>query len=109
MDRKETLVKELQQFAERISKVYPLKKMILFGSQATGKATKHSDVDLLLVSEKFRKQRLLQRSPPLYLQWDLDYPVDFLCYTSEEFKKKKKQIGIVQQAVKEGVDLTAMA
>ena len=109
MGHKGALVKELQHFAGRISKEYPLKKMILFGSQVTGKAGRDSDVDLILVSEKFRKQGILKRSPPLYLQWDLDYPVDFLCYTPEEFLKKKKQISIVQQAVKEGIEITAMA
>ncbi|MDP3640069.1 MAG: nucleotidyltransferase domain-containing protein [Nanoarchaeota archaeon] len=109
MGRKEALVKELQQFAQHISKDYPLKKMILFGSQVTGKAGRDSDVDLILVSEKFRRQSILKRSPPLYLQWDLDYPVDFLCYTPEEFVKKKKHIGIVQQAVKEGIEITAQA
>gem|GEM_PF-4438397 len=28
-----------------------------------------------------------------------------LCYTPEEFEEKKKEIGIVRQAVEEGIDL----
>ena len=77
--------------------------MVLFGSRAWGKPNKHSDVDLILVSEKFRRKRWLNRSPDLYMMWDLKYPVDFLCYTPEEFERKKKQFGIVQQAVKNGI------
>jgi len=107
MDRKKTLIAELQQFAQNISKDYPLTKMILFGSQATGRVTRHSDIDLIIVSKKFRGKRHLKRSPNLYMKWDLDYPVDFLCYTPEEFNKKKKMIGIVQQAVKEGIEIKA--
>lgn len=106
MDRKKTLIKELNRFSQAISKDYPLQKMILFGSQITGRATESSDVDLILVSEKFKKKRWLKRSPPLYLKWHLNYPVDFLCYTPEEFERKKNQAGLIKQAVKEGIEIT---
>lgn len=105
MDRKRTLIKELLVFSRQISKDYPLRRMILFGSQAKGTASKHSDVDLVLVSDKFRGVKRLDRSPQIYLRWNLDYPVDFLCYTPEEFERKKKVVGIVQEAIKEGIKL----
>ena len=107
MGTKKALLKDLQIFVKRISKEYPLQKVILFGSQATGKTHKNSDVDLILVSKKFEGISRLDRSPDLYLQWDLDYPVDFLCYTPKEFNKKKKQISIVQKAVHEGIEVYA--
>ena len=81
--------------------------MILFGSQATGKTHKNSDVDLIIVSKNFEGIERLNRAPDLYLRWDLDYPVDILCYTPKEFNRKKKFIGIVQQAVKEGIEIKA--
>ena len=31
--------------------------------------------------------------------------MDILCYTPEEFEKLKKRIGIVQEAVKEGIEV----
>jgi hypothetical protein len=34
-----------------------------------------------------------------------DYPVDFLCYTPEEFRKLSKQISLVKQAIKEGIEI----
>jgi predicted nucleotidyltransferase len=105
VDRKRTLIKELLAFSQQISKEYPLRRMILFGSQAKGTAGKHSDIDLILVSDKFRGIKRLDRSPPLYLKWNLSYPVDILCYTPEEFERKKKFVGIVQEAIKEGVKL----
>jgi len=42
----------------------------------------------------------------MYEFWN-HYPLDIepLCYTPEEFEKKKKQIGIVSRAVKEGIEL----
>lgn len=105
MDRKKSLIRDLNRFAKKISKEYSPERIILFGSQAKGKATKHSDVDLIIVSSKFKNKHKLDRSPNLYLKWNIDYPVDFLCYTPEEFERKKKQIGIVQQAVKEGIEI----
>jgi hypothetical protein len=37
------------------------------------------------------------------LEWPKDYHADFLCYTSEEFEEKRKEISIVRHAIKEGV------
>ncbi len=103
MGKKTALTKSLHQFAQRISSEYPLTNMYLFGSRAIGKEKKDSDVDLLLVSPVFQGQRRLRRSPPLYLKWNLTYPVDFVCLTPEEFHRKKREIGIVQEALKEGI------
>jgi len=37
--------------------------------------------------------------------WDHDWDIDLPLYTPEEFgEKKKKEIGIVKEAVKEGID-----
>ena len=81
------LLRKLKKFKEQNK----IDKMYLFGSQATGKTHKWSDVDLIVVSTKFKGKGILKRSPPLYLRWDLDYPVDFLCYTPEEFEKKRSE------------------
>lgn len=105
MDKRETLIKEIKKFTKIISKEYKIKKVILFGSQVTKKININSDVDLIIVSPNFKRKRKIKRSPPLYIKWNLSYPVDFLCYTPEEFKKKKSQIGIVQEAVKEGIEI----
>ena len=107
--RKSKLIKDLKKFKNSISKKYNPEKMIFFGSRASGKPHKDSDVDLIIVSKKFNKVRSLKRSPELYLEWhlnsDMDYPVDFICYTPEEFDKLKKQITMVKQAIEEGIEI----
>lgn len=110
MDKKrDNLIKKLKKFKEMISKKYGVEKVILFGSRVSGKSNKDSDVDLIVVSKDFVGRSILKRSPGLYLEWhlnsNLDYPVDFLCYTPEEFNKLKKQITIVREAVKEGIEI----
>nr|AAU82290.1 nucleotidyltransferase [uncultured archaeon GZfos13E1] len=77
--------------------------MILFGSQVSGEADENSDVDLIVVGDEFKDKSPLKRPVALYLEWTMDYPVDFLCYTPEEFEEKRKEISIVRQAIKEGV------
>lgn len=41
----------------------------------------------------------------IYKYWDNDYLIEPLCYTSEEFEMKRKQIGIVRKAVEEGIEI----
>jgi len=79
--------------------------MVLFGSRARGDVRRHSDVDLIVVSEGFRRKDHVARAYPLYLAWDLRYPVDFLCYTPEEFRRLSRRGGIVREALREGVHI----
>lgn len=48
------LIRELSRFRRKVAKRYGVKHMILFGSQARGKGQRFSDVDLIVVSEKFQ-------------------------------------------------------
>lgn len=103
--RKVELIKELKIFKKKISKKYKIDKFILFGSRVNGKFHKDSDVDLILVSKKFEGKKSFKRSPEIHMKWDLDYAVDFLCYTPEEFDKLKKQVSIVSEALKNGIEI----
>ena len=95
----------LKEFKKKANKEIPIEKMILFGSRAKGKAHRWSDFDLILVSKKFKDIDSIKRPRKLYDYWEIDYPVDFLCYTPEEFKHMKNQITIVRDAVKNGVEV----
>ncbi len=47
----------------------------------------------------------LKRLEMVYELWDGERRVDVLCYTPEEFEKKRKQLGVVKKAVEEGTVL----
>jgi len=96
--KKSLLIKQLHDFKRKNN----LDKMYLFGSRATGRAHRWSDVDLLVVSKRFQGKGLLDRASQLYLKWNLEYPVDFLCYTPYEFTKLRKRVSIVSEAIKHG-------
>ncbi|MBS3157320.1 nucleotidyltransferase domain-containing protein [Candidatus Woesearchaeota archaeon] len=102
MDKKKSkLIKQLKGFKIKNN----IEKMYLFGSMASGKTHKYSDVDLIIVSKRFKRKGILKRSPPLRMKWNLEYPVDMLCYTPEEFNKLKNQITIVREAVRNGIEI----
>lgn len=84
---------------------HAIEKAILFGSFARGDARKDSDIDLILVSKEFEGKSALKRPVRFYIDWNLGYPVDFLCYTPKEFNYLRKQVSIVSQALKEGIEV----
>lgn len=102
MDRnKSRLIAQLRAFKKRNH----IEKMYLFGSMASGNVHRFSDVDLLVVSKRFKGKGLLERSPSLHMKWNLDYPVDFLCYSPEEFEQRRNQVTIVKEAVEHGIEI----
>lgn len=77
--------------------------IIFFGSRARGTFNSESDFDIIVISDKFEGIKWHKRAVNIYMSWKEDYPLEVLCYTPREFEKKKKQIGIVREAVKEGI------
>ncbi len=94
-----------ERFRRNISKTYQPQKIILFGSRARGDHLVDSDVDVVIVSSKFVGVPWPRRIGNVAKLWPGLIEIEPLCYTPEEFNSKKKQIGIVQQAVKEGIEI----
>lgn len=101
----EIIKEKLQELKKKIISEYDLKKMILFGSRARGDHFKTSDVDILIISDKFKDIFFTDRMCQILEYWNLSVDLEPICYTTEEFEKKKKQIGLVRQAVKEGIEI----
>ena len=95
-------IKIVKEFKKELSQHFPVKKVILFGSRAGGKIHKWSDFDIIVVSDDFEGKKSFERGIGFYNYWKIDYPVDFLCYTQEEFNRLKKKISIVK-ALRTGI------
>ena len=93
-------------FINKVQQKFPLSQAILFGSRARGDHFNNSDYDFIIVSDEFLDVFFSKRIAMMYEFWDF-FPIDVepLCYTNAEFARKKEQIGIVQEAVKEGISL----
>jgi predicted nucleotidyltransferase len=79
--------------------------VLVFGSRARGEALAESDLDLLVVSDRFAGVGFLDRAWRLLADLDLPFGADILCYTPAEFARKRREHGIVSRAVEEGVTL----
>ena len=97
---------KIKKFVEKVKKKFRIDKVVLFGSRARGDYLEDSDYDIIFVSSDFKDKLFSERVSNLYDYWDY-FPLNIepLCYTPEEFKKMRKRIGIVQQAIKEGVEI----
>jgi len=92
-------------FARKVKRMFPDAKIILFGSRAREDALKTSDYDFIIVSKSFKNIPFFERPILLYTLWD-GGGIDLLCYTPEEFEKKKKQISVVKEAVRDGIEIS---
>jgi len=103
----EKIKKEVRRFENGVKKKFSVDKIILFGSAAKGTMTKHSDIDIIIVSRKFGVKDFFRITPKLSYEWHLkqkiDYPVDILLFNTKEFEKLKKEVSIVSEALREGV------
>ena len=88
-----------------IKEKFAPEKIILFGSRARGDHLIERDIDILIVSAKFKGMNWRERIIEAFGEWDKKQMLEPLCYTPKDFEAKKKLIGIVKQAVQEGVEI----
>lgn len=92
-------------FLRRVHARWRLERAILFGSRARGDWLVNSDWDLILVSPDFAPIPFVERPRHLWDLWPLPQDVELLCYTPEELARKARQIGLVRNALREGIEL----
>jgi predicted nucleotidyltransferase len=78
----------IRRVCERIAKAYNPEKIILFGSHATGKLTKDSDIDLLIVMD-FEGSPIRQ-AIKITGELGLVTPMDLLIRTPEQVRERVK-------------------
>ena len=97
--------KKVESFAKRIKNKFNIDKIIFFGSRAKGTHKKDSDYDFILVSKDFSGMQFTDRISKIYPHWKYYDSIEPLCYTPEEFNKLKKQITIVREAIRDGIEI----
>src|SRR5581483_705876 len=101
------LVKQfIHQYLPTIRELYAPEQIWLFGSYAHGHPQRWSDLDLLVVSQKFSRGKRIRRRSNFLLKtgiWDdHQFIVDPLCYTPAEFERWKDAPTIISEVVKTG-------
>lgn len=97
----------LRKISERLKKEYRAEKVILYGSYATGTATEHSDIDLLVIAPT--NERMFERMATVRgIIRDLrsGLPVSPIVLTPEKTEnRKKKGDQFVSEILQSGVIL----
>ena len=99
------VIKELKLLKKLVGQKMKIDKFILFGSRARNEELITSDVDLLVVSDGFKGIKFVER-PIIFLDhWRLPVDLEVLCYSKEDIKKRKNEIGIIHEALKTGISI----
>ena len=91
---KRTINKAIKYFENRlIEDNIPVSQIIIFGSQAKRNSSKDSDLDLIIVSEKFRRKSIFKRADMIGdALFDtickFKIPIDALLKTPEEIDRE---------------------
>lgn len=105
MDKK--INKTLKEFKSALEAAgIRVERLILFGSYATGKAIKGSDIDVAVISEDFKDMNLLQRLETIGLalaKARMMEPIEAVAYTKDEFAKKGKGTFVGDEVKPKGV------
>ncbi|MCM8784422.1 MAG: nucleotidyltransferase domain-containing protein [Candidatus Omnitrophica bacterium] len=96
--------KQIKIYAEKIKEKFSPKKIILFGSYASGKITKDSDVDLLIIIDT--KIRSINQAVLIRKEIPSPFPLDLIVKTPDEVKERiKKGDFFMKTIVKKGKHL----
>lgn len=98
-------IEGIEEFLARVEQKFSPESVILFGSRARGEQLKDSDYDIIVVSSHFEGCHFLDRLTMLFELWNCEFGLDILAYTPEEFEAKKAELGVVGEAVKEGIEV----
>lgn len=92
MDKK--IILTLHKFRQALEgKGIVVSKIIVYGSHATGKAVKNSDIDVVIISNSFNDKNILQRLEILgsvLAKAKIYEPIEALGYTEKEYSSKRK-------------------
>jgi hypothetical protein len=103
--KKDEIKRKILSFIQGLREL-KVEKAVIFGSRVKGNYLSTSDLDLMLISSAFKDQAFTDRINLVYDHYDLwkePYPLEIICYTPEEFEKKKGQIGMARDAVNKGI------
>ncbi len=102
---KTKIQKSIKLFTERVKNKFNPKQILLFGSYATGRANEYSDIDIIVLADKFKSIPTERRLDILYpLTQDLYPDFHVFGYTPEEFQKANF-LTVIAEAKERGISL----
>jgi len=92
MDQSQAIVREkVLRFYESAKQLFPIKKVLLYGSHAKGRATEDSDIDVaVVVDEADRSKRIEITARLFHSAFEVDAAIEPKCIFWDEYKNHDK-------------------
>lgn len=74
-------------------------QILVFGSRAKNVQTDDSDLDVIIISEKFKDIPFIKRYGKIFSLIKFPIHVDYICYTPDEFEEIKTRSVIINDAL----------
>ena len=99
--------KKILEFVFNVKRLFKPTVFCLFGSRANKTEMNYSDYDFLIVSNAFEGISFRDRIDKVLslIEGFVGADIEPLCYTQNEFNKRKNELGIVKEAIKTGINL----
>lgn len=105
--RNDLVKKKIAGFYDIIKDVYPVKKVILYGSHAKGLATKDSDIDVAVVVDMPSHLERVEITANLFhYAGMIDGNIEPKCIFWDEYKKHEKA-SILSEIIKTGIEVVS--
>jgi len=85
-----------------------IKKIVIFGSYAKGTARKHSDIDMIVISDRFKTLDIVKRQELIGLalaRAKVMDPIEALGYTEEEYILEGRGTFIGDEVKSKGIEV----
>jgi len=80
-------------------------KVLVFGSRARGTASRESDLDIIIIADRFAGIPFIERMPRMLKLVPFPKHVDYLCYTPDEFRRLNHTSSILIDAMDAPIEL----
>jgi predicted nucleotidyltransferase len=104
-EKKELIIKKLRLFYEIINKIYPIKKIFLYGSCARGQNNLHSDIDVGIVVDVLdHRKRIAITADLFHYASRIDTNIEPKCIFWDEYQKHDRS-SILAEIIRTGVPI----
>ncbi len=101
---KTEIKKIVKKYAQKLKKEkYPLSAIYLYGSWATGKANKFSDIDVAVISERLKRNWNYNEEILWQYTLEIDDRIEPIGLTKKDFENKNDPL--IQQIKKTGIKI----
>lgn len=106
MDQGQAVIREkVLRFYQSARQLFPIKKMLLYGSHAKGLANEDSDIDVaVVVDEKDHSKRIEITARLFHTAFDIDAAIEPKCIFWDEYVNPDKA-SILSEIISKGIEI----